>query len=62
MGLSQCVTKKEAVRLLGVTMRQVARYLASGELTIDRMEKNRAMINIVDVYNLREKRTKRKRG
>lgn len=50
-----CVSKKEAVKLLGVTMRQVSRYLASGDLSIDHVENGKVMIPIEDIYYLRAK-------
>lgn len=61
MGITQCITKKEAVKLLGVTMRQVSRYLASGALSVDHIEKGKVMIPIDEVYHLREIKN-RKRG
>lgn len=36
-----CVTKVEASKLLGVSVRMVDKYLHSGELTVDHMEKNK---------------------
>ena len=57
-----CVTKVEASKLLGVSVRMVDKYLHSGELTVDHMEKNKVVIAITEVYSLREKRSKRKRG
>lgn len=62
---TQCVTKKEAARVLGVTLRQVSRYLASGDLSEDHREKGKVMIPIDEVYSLRwenQNRKIRKRG
>ena len=54
-----CVTKVEASKLLGVSVRMVDKYLHSGELTVDHMEKNKVVIDVTEVYSLR---SKRKRG
>ncbi len=58
----QCVTKKEAAKLLGVSLRQVTRYLAAGILSEDHREKGKVMIPISEVYNLRQENKNRKRG
>lgn len=57
-----CVTKVEASKLLGVTVRMVDKYIQNGKLTVDHMDKNKVMIDITEIYSLREKRSKRKRG
>lgn len=57
-----CVTKKKAAKLLGVTLRQVTRYLAAGDLSEDHKEKGKVMISVGEVYSLREKIKQRKRG
>lgn len=57
-----CVNKKEAGEIIGVSVRQIDYYLASGTLTVDHMEKHRVMINISKVFELRENRKQRKRG
>lgn len=57
-----CVTKKEAANLLGVSLRQVTRYLVAGTLSEDHREKGKVMIPISEVYNLRQKNKNRKRG
>ena len=63
MDIKQCVTKKEASKLLGVTVRQVSYHLASGALTVDHIEKGKAMIDVTAVFNLREQLRKQgKRG
>lgn len=56
------VTKKEAAKLLGVSMRQVSRYLASGALSVNHVERGKVRIDVTEVYSLREKNKKRKRG
>jgi predicted site-specific integrase-resolvase len=62
VNITQCVTKKEAAKLLGVTLRQVTNYLAAGELSEDSREKGKVMIDIFEVYTLRTKNKNRKRG
>lgn len=62
MNDAQFVTKKEAVKLLGITIRQVSRYLAAGELSIDHIFNGKVMIDVTEVYSLREKIKNRKRG
>lgn len=57
-----CVNKKEASKLLGVTVRQVEKHLHSGRLTVHHMEKHRVMIDIAEIYALRAELIKRKRG
>lgn len=57
-----CVTKTEAAKLLGVTLRQVTRYLVAGDLSEDHKEKGKVMISVGEVYSLREKIKQRKRG
>lgn len=57
-----CVTKEEAGSLLGVSLRMVTKYLKSGALTEHHREGRRVMIDVTEVYNLREKNQKRKRG
>lgn len=58
-----CVNKKEASKLLGVSVRQVDKYLHSGKLTVHhRVAHMAVMIDIVEIYNLREKIANRKRG
>ena len=52
-----CVTKVEASKLLGVSVRMVDKYLHSGELTVDHMEKNKVVIDVTEVYILGEKRS-----
>ena len=54
-----CVTKSEAGKLLGVSLRMVTNYLQSGELTIDHKEGNKVMIRVDEVFSLREQRRKR---
>lgn len=56
------LTKKEAAKMLGVTLRQVTRYLTDGKLSVDHMEKGKVMINIAEIYSLRAELRKRKRG
>lgn len=56
------VNKKEVSKLLGVSLRMVTNYLKSGELTAHHRENREVMIDIVEVYNLREQITNRKRG
>ena len=57
----KCVTKAEAGKLLGVSVRQIDKYLKSGELTVHHREKrNTVMISVTEVYNLREKKKERK--
>lgn len=55
----QCVTKKEATKLLGISLRQVTRYLAAGTLSEDHREKGKVMIPINEVYNLRKMKKRR---
>lgn len=55
----QCVTKKEAAKLLGISLRQVTRYLAAGTLSEDHREKGKVMIPINEVYSLREMKKRR---
>lgn len=57
-----CVTKVEAGKLLGVGKRQVEKYLHSGRLTVHHIEKCKVMIDVTEVYSLREELSKRKRG
>ena len=57
-----CVTKSEAGKLLGVGNRQVEKYLHSGRFTVHHIEKGKVMIPIEEIYDLREEKTKRKRG
>lgn len=56
--IKQCVTKKMAGELIGVSLRQITKYLTSKELTSHHIEKGKVMIDIAEVYDLRE----RKRG
>lgn len=56
------VTKEEASKLLGVSLRMITNYLKSGELTEHHKDGRNVMIDIVEIYNLREKITNRKRG
>lgn len=63
MSDTYCVTKKEAANLLGVSLRHISRYLASGALSVDHKEKGKVMIDVSEVYSLRAKKNKnRKRG
>lgn len=55
----QCVTKKAAAKLLGISLRQVTRYLAAGSLSEDHREKGKVMIPINEVYNLRKMKKRR---
>lgn len=57
-----CVNKKEASKLLGVSLRMVTNYLKSGELTEHHRENREVMIDVIEVYSLREEISKRKRG
>ena len=58
-----CITKKDASVLLAVSVRMVDKYIHSGKLSVDHMEKHKVMIPITEVYGLREKIKKsRKRG
>lgn len=57
-----CLTKKEAAKLLGVSLRQVSRYLAAGDLSVACVEKGKVRIDVTEVYSLREKNKNRKRG
>lgn len=57
-----CVTKKEAANLLGVSLRHISRYLASGALSVDHKEKGKVMIDVSEVYSLREQNKNRKGG
>ena len=54
-----CFTKKEAAKILGVSVRMVDKYIAQGLLTVDHMEKHRVMIKITEVYSLREMKKRR---
>lgn len=56
------LTKKQVAKLLGVSLRQVSRYLASGMLTVAYVEKGKVRIDVTEVYSLREKNKNRKRG
>ncbi len=56
------VTKEEASKLLGVSLRMVTNYLKSGELTEHHKEDRIVMIDVTEVYHLREEKAKRKRG
>lgn len=56
------VSKEEAGKLLGVSLRMVTNYLQSGRLTPHHKEGKRVMIEITEVYSLREENKKRKRG
>lgn len=56
------VTKEEASKLLGVSLRMITNYLKSGDLTEHHKNSRNVMIDIVEVYDLREKITNRKRG
>ena len=57
-----CVTKVEASKLLGISVRMVEKYLHRGDISVDHKEGRKAMIPIEQVYNLREQKEKRKRG
>lgn len=57
-----CVSKKEASKLLGVSLRMITNYLKSGELTEHHREKRMVMVDVSEVYSLREENKKRKRG
>lgn len=57
-----CITKVEASKLLGVSVRMVEKYLHSGKLSEDHREKGKVMIPIDEVYSLRETIKHRKRG
>lgn len=54
------VTKKGASKILGVSLRQITNYLASGELVEDHRANGKVMININNVFDLRK--VKRKGG
>ena len=56
------LTIKEAELIIGVSQRQIRRYLASGELTKSHIQKGKVMIDVAEVYNLRQKRNQRKVG
>lgn len=56
MADTYCVTKKEAANLLGVSLRHISRYLASGALSVDHKEKGKVMIDVSEVYSLRAKK------
>lgn len=56
------VNKKDAGKLLGVSLRMVTNYLKSGDLTEHHRENREVMIDVTEVYSLREEITKRKRG
>lgn len=56
---NSCISKKEASLLLGVTIRMIDYYLQRGNLLVDHMEKGRVMIDVSEVYSLREKRKRR---
>lgn len=59
----KCVTKAEAGKLLGVSVRQIDKYLNSGALTVHHREKrNAVMISVTEVYNLREKKKGRNKN
>jgi len=55
-----CVTKAEACKLLGVSKRMIEKYFQSGELTVHHKENRVVMIDVTEIYALRER--KRKRG
>lgn len=57
-----CVTKVEASKLLGISVRMVEKYLHRGDITVNHMEKGKVMIEISQIYSLREQKEKRKRG
>lgn len=59
---AQCVTKVEASKLLGVSLRMITKYLKGGKLTVHHTESRKVMIDVSEVYNLRKERTERKRG
>ena len=56
------VNKKDAGKLLGVSLRMVTNYLKSGDLTEHHRENREVMIDVAEVYSLREEIIKRKRG
>lgn len=56
------VNKKDAGKLLGVSLRMVTNYLKSGDLTEHHRENREVMIDVTEVYSLREELIKRKRG
>lgn len=55
------VTKEEASRLLGVSIRMIGKYLKSGKLTEHHRDGRKVMIDVTEIYDLREN-IKRKRG
>lgn len=60
--MEYCVTKVEASKLLGISVRMVEKYIYKGDISIDHKDGRKAMIPIEQVYRLREKKEKRKRG
>lgn len=56
------VNKKDAGKLLGVSLRMITNYLKSGDLTEHHRENREVMIDVTEVYSLREEIIKRKRG
>lgn len=57
-----CVSKQEASKLLGTTLRMVTNYLKNGDLKEHHRENKKVMIDVLEVYILRENISKRKRG
>lgn len=56
------VNKKDAGKLLGVSLRMVTNYLKDGLLSEHHRENREVMIDVTEVYSLREEISKRKRG
>lgn len=54
-----CVSKLEASKLLGVSVRMVEKYIKGGKLTVDHREKRMPMIDVTEVYSLRDKNKER---
>lgn len=58
---NNCVTVTEASKIVGVTARQIMRYLASGVLAEDHRECRKIMIDVKQVFDLREQKRAKKR-
>lgn len=56
------VSKEETSKLLGVSLRMVTNYLQSGRLKAHHKEGKNIMIDLSEVYSLREKNKTRKVG
>lgn len=56
------VSKMEAAKLLGVSLRMVTNYLQSGKLRPHHKESKKIMIDISEVFMLRKENKNRKRG